>query len=386
MAQTPPQQRNIGLDCLRAIAICVVLANHAYIGFFLATGKYQWQGIAAEISAQSIISIEWLFVLSGYLIGMMMIRSFSTDGGWFSHSRDFWLRRWFRTVPNYYFFVVVNAVLVYLGIAGGSFEWSFVYFSQNLVSADSSGGFFSESWSLALDEWFYFVMPIIIGIFMVFRSVPLKWAFFGAASLLIVLPMLGRFAHAAPGDFLEWDAKIRRVTIYHLDATGWGVLAAAVNRWYKTWWISGIGRKACCGLILSVAGLLPVWMLVRFGWEQNVFYQGLNALSLGLIGFGTFLLLPWLTGVRIQQAIVEKIVLLLSQYSYTIYLSHFPVLFLVRSFFSLDAQSGALLLAVAIVLWLGLVYLVSFLVYHYYEWPVSRIRDRLTKRVNSMPF
>ena len=79
------------------------------------------------------ISIEWLFVLSGFLIGTMMIRSFDGDRKWLQCAKDFWLRRWFRTIPNYYLFVLVNLLLTIYGISDGVFEYRYLAFSQNLA-------------------------------------------------------------------------------------------------------------------------------------------------------------------------------------------------------------------------------------------------------------
>ncbi|MCB2033267.1 MAG: hypothetical protein KDF57_08070, partial [Ottowia sp.] len=131
MSQAAPRyQRNFGLDVLRSLAISAVLMNHAYLGFFVANGLSKWEGWRAALSACAVFSIEWLFVLSGFLIGSMMIRSFETRAGWWASARDFWLRRWFRTIPNYYLFLAINAALAWWGIEEGRFSWSFAAFSQ----------------------------------------------------------------------------------------------------------------------------------------------------------------------------------------------------------------------------------------------------------------
>lgn len=155
--------RNIGLDYLRSLAIVIVLFNHGLIGFFFGTSILKIEGPIVSISAASIISIEWLFVLSGFLIGTMMIRSFDGDRKWLQCAKDFWLRRWFRTIPNYYLFVLVNLLLTIYGISDGVFEYRYLAFSQNLAWVEKTPTFFGEAWSLALDEWFYLLMPVIIG-------------------------------------------------------------------------------------------------------------------------------------------------------------------------------------------------------------------------------
>jgi len=242
-----PALRNPGLDYLRTLSISIVLANHCLIGFFFDTGRAQWSGLTAHLSASAVVSIEWLFVLSGYLIGTMMIRSFERPGTWFSRTRDFWLRRWFRTIPNYYLFLLVNAALVYAGIASGTFHWTYLVFSQNLYFPERQPHFFGESWSLATDEWFYFVTPLLLGLVMLYRRLGLQTAFVLTAAILIVGPIVTRSLHPVPSDFFAWDAQIRRITAFHLDATGWGVLAAAVNRWHKPWWRARVVAKAMAG-------------------------------------------------------------------------------------------------------------------------------------------
>src|SRR5450830_870815 len=127
-----PASRSLGLDCLRSLGIVIVLCNHGLIGFFISQGILPFSGGVAQLSASAVISIEWLFLLSGYLIGAMMIRSFESGRSWVGCARDFWLRRWFRTLPNYYLFLALNLVLVSWGWMDGVFDWKFLVFSQNL--------------------------------------------------------------------------------------------------------------------------------------------------------------------------------------------------------------------------------------------------------------
>lgn len=380
----PP--RNAGLDYLRTLSIGVVLANHCLIGFFFDTGRAQWSGLTAYLSASAIISIEWLFVLSGYLIGTMMIRSFERPGTWFSRTRDFWLRRWFRTIPNYYLFLVVNVVLVYLGVASGAFHWTYLVFSQNLYFPEPQPHFFGESWSLATDEWFYFLMPLILGLVMLYRRTGVQAAFLATAAILIVGPILTRSLHAVPADFFAWDAQIRRITVFHLDATGWGVLAAAVNRWYKPWWQDAIGAKALAGGATSLLGLAMIWVLVGAGWGSGWHYVTMNALSLTLIGAGTFLIMPWLTALAIPRGIFDQFVEKTSLYSYSIYLCHFPLIFIVKHLMSLGREASDATVLMAVVVWLAMVYGVSAAVFYRFEKPVSDLRERYTRRVSTMPF
>lgn len=382
----PAISRSLGLDCLRSIGISIVLFNHALIGFYFGTGRLQFEGFIANLSASTVISIEWLFVLSGYLIGAMMIRSFESGRPWVYCARDFWLRRWFRTLPNYYLFVLVNIFLVYMGWSGGKFDVSFLFFSQNLYRVEPTPHFFGESWSLALDEWFYVLMPLMLGLSAMLSLKTNKVRFLVIALVLIVFPTAMRILHPVHGDFFQWDAEIRRITIYHLDATGWGVLAAVFNKWYGRWWRSDVGLKAICGVIAMLMGIFLVTILVRPlpGYFISSYFS--SVISISLMGGGTFLLMPWLTQGFSKKPLMERLTGRVSMYSYSIYLCHFPLIFVFLNFSSIDIKSSSLSVAFIVGCWILSVFIFSALIYHIFEGPVADLRDRFTKKVDASPF
>ena len=136
--------RVFGLDVARAVAIFLVLVAHLvheveYIGFY---------------------GVELFFALSGFLIGGILLESYKkADRFNISLLINFWLRRWWRTLPNYYLFICI--FLICHGLKGyfPSYEQllRFVTFTQ------CTGGnqfFFSVSWSLCIEEWFYLLFPI----------------------------------------------------------------------------------------------------------------------------------------------------------------------------------------------------------------------------------
>lgn len=382
-------KRNFGLDLLRAVAIVVVLANHLLLGMWVTHWPVAVVGHVATFSTSAILSIEWLFVLSGFLIGTMMIRSLERAGTFWSRARDFWLRRWLRTMPLYYLFVGVNAALVAGGLSPGRFSWTYLVFAQNLVSTPPSE-FFPEAWSLALDEWFYLVMPLLIGLFaLVGRR--LGWGlgatFLAATLVLITLPMAAR-ATFVPADYLDWDRNVRLVTIMHLDATGWGVLAAAASRWRPGWWTRAAGAKAASGVACSVLG---VWLLTGHytgGLDAALVDHVprlVNVVALGLLSFGAFLFLPWVAALR-PARVGRTPVAFLSTYSYTIYLTHVPLLLVAVRLLGDTGASTRVEVLLASGLWFAAVLAVSVALYHAFEKPVSDLRERFTRKVDANPF
>lgn len=376
--------RNFGLDVLRVIAIALVLANHGFLSFYRDLGVVAWGKAGQAFSVFAILSIEWLFVLSGFLIGTILIRTLSAPGRLWRQTGQFWVRRWLRTVPNYMLFVGVNVLLVTTGVAQGAYSWKFVAFAQNLWSPMKEPYFFVESWSLALDEWFYLVLPAFIA-FVLLLKARLRGAFVASALALIVAPLLLRLL-AEPGtDLYDWDRRFRVVTLYHLDATGWGVLAAGVNRWWPKSWAENTGVKAIAGLALMLAGLvwLEAWLL---NLELTNSHPRLTtALPLTLIGGGTALAVPWLCKRRPVRGTVGAIITRISLYSYSIYLVHLPLMYVLRDALGDDAPAFGRVTAQAVV-WLFGTLAISAGLFHGFEKPIFDLRERFTTKVDARPF
>lgn len=380
-----PAMRNSGLDHLRALSIAVILLNHAAIGFLFSSGQVSYSGWASALSTMTVIANDWLFVLSGYLIGAIMIRSFDMRGSWWSRARSFWLRRWFRTLPTYYLFLVVHAILAFLAIAPGTFSPLYLVLSQNLFWPESQPIFFAESWSLAVNEWFYFLMPLSVAVLLFFR-LSTKQAFLIASLCLILIPVILRALVPVNTDFLSWDALVRRITFLHLDATGWGLLAATLNRWHPALWERYARERALSGALVMLLGLYMVAGLQLPSLIPAHLYRFSQTASITLMAAGTFLLLPWITRLTLRSSKLAQSSTILSQYSYTVYLTHFPVMFVILHVTSLGSSSGPLELFSALVLWIVSTALTTYLVYHYYEHPIVSLRERLTTRVLATPF
>lgn len=314
-----------------------------------------------------------------------MIRSFDKDRSWLQSAKDFWLRRWFRTIPNYYLFFGVNFLLAFYGVTTDGYNYSHLLFSQNLAWEENNRKFFGEAWSLALDEWFYFIMPMLVGL-LAFFPINKKVIFILASSVLIILPTIARIQYGTPTDFFQWDEQIRRITIYHLDATGWGVLAASINKWFPEWWKSRVKEKALLGVAMMAGGLFFVVSLVHPQFMSFTLYRLGNGFSITLMAAGTLLILPWLTGIQFSWSPIAWLVEKLSEYSYSIYLIHFPLIFLFKFFIDIRHGASNISMLMIVVSWFSLVMIFSGLIFTFFEKPVADMRELFTKRVDASPF
>ncbi len=153
-------QRVFGLDLMRAAAILIVVDAHATIALKNYYAGAFWHHLLPD-------GVELFFVLSGFLIGGILIRTYEKEGRFDGRLLlNFWTRRWFRTLPNYY--LVLLGLIVFTLLRAwrsglphtlpptGTLATYFV-FGQNFARDVSP--FFPETWSLAIEEWSYLTLP-----------------------------------------------------------------------------------------------------------------------------------------------------------------------------------------------------------------------------------
>jgi peptidoglycan/LPS O-acetylase OafA/YrhL len=146
------------LDSVRGLAVLAVLIHNTgrdlYTGFLTRNG---WMGV------------DLFFVLSGFLITGILLDTKNSDG----YFRNFYARRCLRIWPLYYcalFFMFVVVPLVRPSEAHQIFEprsmpwWSYFVYLQNFLvpSITRATGLLGVTWSLAVEEQFYLVWPLVV--------------------------------------------------------------------------------------------------------------------------------------------------------------------------------------------------------------------------------
>jgi peptidoglycan/LPS O-acetylase OafA/YrhL len=151
------------LDALRGLAI-VAVTLYRFGGGVWGTGPAQaleHQGLAA-LGARG---VDLFFVLSGFLITGILFDAKGKEG----YFRNFYMRRTLRIFPLYYAALVL--VLLVLPVLLADFPrvdvpsaWLWLY-GANVVQAlrgEWCLGPLNHFWSLAIEEHFYFVWPLVI--------------------------------------------------------------------------------------------------------------------------------------------------------------------------------------------------------------------------------
>src|SRR5829696_74660 len=149
-----------GLDGLRAIAVVAVLLYHADLSWI--PGGF--------------LGVEVFFVISGYLITALLLAEWHQKGT--INLKDFWLRRARRLLPALYVLLVVTltyAVVFLPGeVAGLRAEvlaavgyvtnWYLIFGQQSYFESVGRPSVLQHLWSLAVEEQFYLVWPIVLAV------------------------------------------------------------------------------------------------------------------------------------------------------------------------------------------------------------------------------
>ncbi len=311
-ASMPSVPRVFGLDLLRALAIVLVMIAHSR------PNALYGKPLGDYIDGLGAPGVEIFFALSGFLIGGILLRELAEPAAaGLPDIVRFWKRRWFRTLPNYYLFLGVHIVLA-LGRHDSSLTAAAVlphlFFVQNLLAAPP--GFFFGSWTLAIEEWSYLLLPPLLWIG---RRLGIPGPRAALAGLAILLVGSVGFRLATHAD-LAWSLDVQKAVLRRLDALLFGVAAAWLARYRPAVW-SRLGFLALPGALglATLAALGVRWgdFSGAPGWVRVLYPTGLGICCASL--------LPWASRITAGESAPARAVRFVSLVSYSLYLSHVPL-------------------------------------------------------------
>jgi peptidoglycan/LPS O-acetylase OafA/YrhL len=151
------------LTGLRAVAVGMVVLAHS------ASGLPHSLSYILSKTASGDVGVQIFFVLSGYLITRILMGEYAKTA-----SISFWgfyRRRLYRITPAFYAFLLVLSVLAMLGVVKASWQeivlsgiyiWNYAHmFGLDGTFASHPEGYWyvGHTWSLALEEQFYWIWP-----------------------------------------------------------------------------------------------------------------------------------------------------------------------------------------------------------------------------------
>lgn len=343
-AGAPKSKFRADIQAMRGVAILLVLFYHANL---------------PGLEYAGFLGVDLFFVISGFLI-TGIIRD-GMDAGTFSFL-NFYFRRAKRLLPAA--FVVIAAVVllspfILSELALDDLQeqvWGSLLFVANFVIWNQTGYFEAAAetkpllhfWSLAVEEQYYFVMPLIL--FFVKRHAWFRVvAAISITSFALSLYLAPRYPDAA----------------FYLPLT--------------RMWELGLGSMAAIAAIpasrirwISLARLPAVALLfiVPF-FPTGLSHPGLDAL---LVCGATLIIILGHTGAALETSLPLRAMARIGDISYSLYLVHWPVLVFTRELYQGEPPVTAIWVALALSV------LISAAVYRFVEEPCRKSTPKSRRR------
>ncbi len=371
--------RVFGLDVLRASAITAVYIAHGF-GMLMPHLPW-WSGFIGHFG---FYGVELFFVLSGFLIGGILIRT----GERLRDARQlfsFYVRRWFRTLPLFLLFIPIN-VVVDATIRHHHFTPGEIlthsFFLRNLTGFHMT--FFGESWSLAVEEWFYLLFPLAL-----WASLRSKRDF-NSVLLTIALAFflfsnIGRLfsAFTPRATWTQWQ---REAVFYRFDALMLGVFGAWLALHDKTMWRKYALHCLIIGVLLLIAMYATLWNVSGHAitWSADDYFA--RTIRFTLVSLGFALLLPAASLWKVaRENFLTLTIRRIALWSYALYLVHTPLILIVKTF-ALRAPVSSLAKAIVVfTLQTAACVAISALLYRFFESRCTHLRERVAPRLTGLP-
>lgn len=344
-----------GLDGIRAIAVIAIIIYHL---------NPQWL-------TGGFLGVDTFFVISGYLITSLLLTEYHNTGK--IELASFWLRRFKRLIPAVLFLVMGVLVLTLIlmpteiqkvradSIAAIFYVSNWWYIMQNVDYFEQFAVQpLKHLWSLAIEEQFYLVFPIVLlGLITFLRRLKSIRIVF---SVLLIISMVTMMVLYVPHEnvarvYFGTDTRIQTLLMGVLLALVWPPfqLKAKVNHTMRMM-IDTVG----------LVGLAILFICFKFVSETNsVLYYG------GFFLISTVTLLVIASSVHpsgyFAKFLGNKLLTYVGSRSYSLYLWHYPIIVLIHHQF-VQGQIPTLVYVVEILL----MTLMAEFSYRFIEQPLRR--------------
>jgi peptidoglycan/LPS O-acetylase OafA/YrhL len=352
-----------GLDTLRALAVTLVVLHH-YVLFVSDAPTFGWVGDVGWVG------VDLFFALSGYLIGNQIFAAMKSPGGF--SLKHFYARRLLRTLPNYW--VVLALYFLWPAFRGDAPLlplWEYVTFIQNF--ALEPGSAFSHSWSLAIEEQFYMLLPAVALLGALFGgSLRMAWVAIALAFIAGMMIRADLWQEMAGQKYklyfyFKW---IYYSSLCRYDELLAGVALALLRNHHPGAWQALTRRGNLMGLAGVATCALAFWFFVdnRYGFGITVFGFPLMALGFSLLIVSAVAEGSLLRTLRVPGAGA------LALWSYAIYLLHKPLCVMAAQW--MEGQGYGAEHPLTIVALLALSVLGGWLLFKLVETPFMLLRER----------
>ncbi|TDV45233.1 peptidoglycan/LPS O-acetylase OafA/YrhL [Pseudomonas helmanticensis] len=368
-------KRIMDIEVLRAIAVLGVLFHHLQGSLFtdpvpLLEKIHGW--------AQPWWGVDLFFAISGFVIARSLIPTLqgcTTRREYWQQTRNFWLRRAFRLLPSAWLWLALMLLAcVFLNRSGafgtlsanlqatlaGVLQYANFRFADSFFHYEYGSSF--VYWSLALEEQFYLLFPLLI---LLFRQ-RLVWALL----VLVAVQIL--------------TVRTPLLMVVRTDALALGVLLAmwSAQPGYQRWQPTFLRRPWA-----GIATFIAIGSLLSFMATDRFTFAPYRIGSIAVLGA----LLVWIASYNrdylMPAGAVQRVLAWVGSRSYGMYLIHIPAYQLVRELIfrlqnaGLPSPAGHPI--ITLLLAFGLIVLLSELNYRVIEMPMRNRGAALVKRLGT---
>jgi peptidoglycan/LPS O-acetylase OafA/YrhL len=207
------------LDGWRALSVIGVILYHGRVSFFDQYSPPDKIGaLVAKVASRGEIGVDVFFAISGFLICGLLVEEFGRTGT--ISLRQFYTRRCFRILPPYYAAlagIILASILAAVPVNLSDLPSCLLFYRNYLpLGIDYQGGYFTAHfWSLAVEEHFYLLWPVVL---LWLKPRRAGWATLAVAMLV--------FAWRQAFPFLFPGTNYLSRTDTRIDGLLWGCLAA----------------------------------------------------------------------------------------------------------------------------------------------------------------
>ena len=336
------------IDLLRFLAAITVSITHL---------TSQIKGPSLNFEIISSMAVEIFFIISGFVLAPQIINLVKNKS--FYNYKIFLIRRWYRTIPLYILSLLLTSII--LGKLFSIDFLKYLLFIQNLLFLSISNEYFSIAWSLSVEEWFYIIFPLfLILILRNFSHDKNNYIVIGSIVFITIITICRIYF----SDLEQWGSNVRRIVIFRLDAIVYGfLLFIFINKMHKN--LNNIYLLILSFIVLTII----CFSVFHLNVSKNFYY--LKIFSHYLIAmWGSILLILFFNLDKIfKSRLIYKINLFLGKISYSIYLFHLIIIYIIGlnknlSFFAY--------FIIFIIVQIG----VSTLLYYFFEEPILNSRPK----------
>ena len=355
--------RNTSLDLVRGVAALAVCLGHLRAVLFIDYAQLETSSLSQKFFYASTSlgheAVMVFFVLSGYFVGGSVLKQ-SNKFNWLNYTVTRLIRLWIVLIPALFFTLIIDSVI-------------------QLSHYESLAGAYNHLWSLGptLNDYHADIMTFVGNVFFqqtvfvsVFGTNSPVWSLSNEFYYYVFFPLL----LLSTGSLRQSSKVFRSFSFLLICSLFIFFIGAMVNK-IKLDRFSLVYQRVY--LLIS----LSVFLFSLYLAKSNILFAIFS--SDFVVGIGFTILLFSLINLQLPTKAFKNIAAFSADISYSLYLTHFPLVILIASLHYTTAQLSPNLYGIGVfTLWLSLIILFAVIFWWLFERHTNKVRRKILSFFN----